>query len=1119
MRSRRPVDVGSPRAARLLTATYAAATATAVVLTLTRRHARVPSAAEELFGLLNVPVAPTAVSVVVLVLATRALLGRKRIGLWFVAAFQLLGALFGVLAVLPPGRHPLLWMWHTRGELGRVLDVAGLVVAGAAGWWLWRLRGQFTARLQRGSWWAAALALVAGGALTLLLAWALLGAVGVPRSQTRAMVHTVLAVLGGVAPGAGVLVPRWVVDTTAVCAAATIVVAVALFLASARPASRWSPDRELALRRLLRAQGDRDSLGYFATRRDKASVFSPDGGAAVTYAVAAGVSLASADPVGPRSAWLPAIDAWRAEAREYGWLPAVVAASEEGARAYASRGMRVLLLGDEAVLDPARFDLRRADLARVRHAADRARRAGVTVQVHRQGTIGPDELAAIADASGEWRSSDTERGFSMALGRVADPADDRVVHVTAHDVTGRLTGLLTFTPWGRDGASLDLMRRGPFAPNGTTELMVAELLARSASLGLTRVSLNFCMFRGVFADAARLGSRSLTRLNASVLGLFDRFWQLERLYRATDKYGPAWSPRFLCYDDAVSLPQIALAAAALEGFVPWPARHRSTTGRLDEAHLALVAGLAAETPDARAGRPRQGGRPGPPRADESHHRLTTLDRLRSTGRDPYPVGGGPATPLADVPGVVGGAWRVGERVEVVARVRELRDHGAVVFLTLDDGGLRLQALAEVSRAGLDAVTDLAACVDTGDLVRVAGRTGRSRAGTPSLLVDTWRMEAKALHPVPWRSFDDPQARVRRRSTDLIVHPEHVGLLRRRSAVVAALRQGLMDRGFLEVETPMLHTVHGGATARPFRTYSNAYGVDLTLRIAPELYLKRLLVGGIGPVFELGRSFRNEGADATHNPEFTSLEVYEPHADYETMRHLAEHLVKDAATAVHGRPALPLPPAGRLRSGLADVDLTDISAPWPVVPVLDAVSDAVGRTVGPGTDLDTLLEVATRHGVSVPEGGGWGAVVEELYAELVEPATTRPTFYTDFPVETSPLVRPHRREGGLAERWDLVIGGMEVATAYSELTDPVDQRERLVEQSVRAAAGDPEAMDVDEDFLHALELGMPPTGGLGLGVDRLVMLLTNTPIRSVLTFPFVRPERRRAGGRQEAPAWS
>ena len=273
-----------------------------------------------------------------------------------------------------------------------------------------------------------------------------------------------------------------------------------------------------------------------------------------------------------------------------------------------------------------------------------------------------------------------------------------------------------------------------------------------------------------------------------------------------------------------------------------------------------------------------------------------------------------------------------------------------------------------------------------------------------------------------------------------------------------------------------------------------------MRIAPELYLKRLVVAGMGPLFEIGRNFRNEGADATHNPEFTSLEAYEPFGDYTTMRLLTESLVKNAATAVHGAPVLPL-----LRPD-GEYELVDVSAPWPVVTVLDAVSAAVGRPIDLATDFDVLLELARRHEIPIHEGMGPGALIEDLYAELVEGATVHPTFYVDFPVETSPLTGPHRTQPGLVERWDLVVNGMELGTAYSELTDPLEQRRRLTDQSLKAALGDPEAMEVDEEFLRALETGMPPTGGLGIGVDRLAMLIIGTSIRGVLTFPFVRPAR-------------
>ena len=362
------------------------------------------------------------------------------------------------------------------------------------------------------------------------------------------------------------------------------------------------------------------------------------------------------------------------------------------------------------------------------------------------------------------------------------------------------------------------------------------------------------------------------------------------------------------------------------------------------------------------------------------------------------------------------------------------------------------------------------------------------------------MAAKALQPVPFGGLTDPGQRARQRTLDLLVHPEAGDKLRARSVALRAVRDTLLAEGYLEAETPILGTVHGGATARPFRTFSHAYGVDLVLRIAPELALKRLLAGDMGPVFEMGRNFRNEGADATHNSEFTVLEAYKPFADYHDMRRLTESVIKAAARAVYGAEVIPLPGP----DGVSQ--LVDVSGEWPVVTVCEAVSAAVGQQVDQFTDLETLLGLARAHQVAVHDGMGPGAVLEELYGELVEGATIMPTFYADFPVETSPLTGPHRSKPGLVERWDLVIRGSELGTAYSELNDPIEQRRRLTEQSWKAAAGDAEAMEIDDDFLAALEAGMPPAGGLGIGLDRVVMLLTESNIREVLSFPFVRPKR-------------
>jgi lysyl-tRNA synthetase class 2 len=344
--------------------------------------------------------------------------------------------------------------------------------------------------------------------------------------------------------------------------------------------------------------------------------------------------------------------------------------------------------------------------------------------------------------------------------------------------------------------------------------------------------------------------------------------------------------------------------------------------------------------------------------------------------------------------------------------------------------------------------------------------------------------------------------VRSRYVDLAVNAESRDLITARSSALRSIRETLFAKGFIEVETPILQQIHGGATARPFVTHINAYAMDLFLRIAPELYLKRLCVGGVERVFELGRAFRNEGVDFSHNPEFTLLEAYQAHADYTVWIEGCRELIQNAAEAANGAQIAMRPRTQddsiSHGSGLEPVDISGV---WTVH---DAVSEALGEHIDADTELQTLRKLC--DAARIPYRGYWdaGAVVLELYEHLVEDRTEHPTFYTDFPTSVSPLTRPHRSKRGVAERWDLVAWGVELGTAYSELTDPVEQRRRLEEQSLLAAGGDPEAMELDEDFLQAMEYAMPPTGGLGMGVDRVVMLITGRSIRETLPFPLAKP---------------
>jgi lysyl-tRNA synthetase class 2 len=475
-------------------------------------------------------------------------------------------------------------------------------------------------------------------------------------------------------------------------------------------------------------------------------------------------------------------------------------------------------------------------------------------------------------------------------------------------------------------------------------------------------------------------------------------------------------------------------------------------------------------------------------------------RLAEAGRDPYPVNFPRTATLAEVRARFGDLpidTATGEKVAVTGRVIFIRNTGKLSFATLRAGdGTELQAMLSLDRVGKEALDDWKRLVDLGDHVGILGEVITSRRGELSVLADRWEMTAKALRPLPVAHKPmSEESRVRQRYVDLIMRPAARETVRTRATVVRSLRESLHDRDFLEVETPMLQLLHGGAAARPFVTRSNALDTDLYLRIAPELFLKRAVVGGIERVFEINRNFRNEGVDSTHSPEFAMLEAYQAYADYDTMATLTRELVQEAAHRLSGSHVV------RHHDGTE----LDLSGEWRQVSLFDALSEALGEDVTVTTSLERLVEFAVKHDVAVDPEGGPGKLAEELFEALVVPGLVAPTFVRDYPEETSPLTRAHREVPGLAEKWDLYVLGFELATAYSELVDPVVQRERLVAQSVLAAKGDPDAMQLDEDFLRAMEHGMPPSGGMGMGIDRLLMALTGLGIRDTILFPLVRPE--------------
>jgi lysyl-tRNA synthetase, class II len=474
--------------------------------------------------------------------------------------------------------------------------------------------------------------------------------------------------------------------------------------------------------------------------------------------------------------------------------------------------------------------------------------------------------------------------------------------------------------------------------------------------------------------------------------------------------------------------------------------------------------------------------------------------MLAQGRDPYPVSLERTHTLRevrdahpDLPPDTG----TGETVGVTGRVIFLRNTGKLCFATLREGdGTELQAMLSLALVGDEALARWKSIVDLGDHVFVHGEVATSRRGELSVMADRWEMASKAVRPLPVAHRElSEEMRVRQRYVDLIMRPEAREMVRNRAQVVRTLRSVLHDHDYVEVETPMLQLQHGGATARPFVTHANALDTDLYLRIAPELFLKRSVVGGIERVFEINRNFRNEGIDSTHSPEFAMLEAYQAYATYDDMADLTRELVLASARAVFGSTIV----------RHADGTEHDLGKPWRSVTLHGAVSEAVGRDVTLDTSVEELRKLATAHDVELKDSLSAGEIVLELFEKLVEHTLVEPTFVRDYPIEVRPLTRRHRTDPRLSEAWDLIVFGTELATAYSELVDPVEQRERLYAQSLLAAAGDVEAMQVDEDFLRAMEYGMPPTGGMGMGIDRLLMMLTGLGIRETILYPIVRSE--------------
>ncbi|MUM35581.1 DUF2156 domain-containing protein, partial [Mycobacterium sp. CBMA361] len=817
----------------------------------------------------------------VLVLLAAALAARKRIA-WWILLVYMVGAIGWNIYGLLTGNRPVvdLTVMEDLGEaLGLVFHIGVSVV-------LLMSRSQFWAKVRRGALLKAAGTLVASMAVGILLAWGLLELFPGTLQPEYRLAYAANRVIGFATVGKDAFEgghPHVFLNALfGLFGAAALILAAIVLFQSQRAENALTGEDESAIRGLLELWGKNDSLGYFATRRDKAVVFAPNGRAAVTYRVEVGVCLASGDPVGDPRAWQPAIEAWLALCQSYGWAPGVMGASSAGAEAYRQGGLNALHLGDEAILHPESYRLSGSDMRAVRQAVTRARRAGLTVRMRRHRDLSADEMAAV------------------------------ITHADA------------------------------------------------------------------FEQGSQLGAGPILRLWRAVLIFLSRWWQLEALYRSNMKYLPEWVPRYACYEDARLMPRVGVASVIAEGYLVLPFSRREEqphtghhtavpqtlldSGRLHQDGSAPDMSDLVD-PDSDATEARR-------LPDQVRVRMAKLESAQDTN------------------------------VCVAGRVLRLRDYGGVLFAQLRDWSGEIQLLLDNSlltagdgaseATGNSAVAEFTAAIDLGDLIEVSGVMGASRNGTVSVLAHNWRLLGKCLRPLPdkWKGLTDPEARVRTRYLDLAINTESRDLITARSRVLHSIRETLMGKGFLEVETPILQQIHGGANARPFETHINAYDLDLYLRIAPELYLKRLCVGGVERVFELGRAFRNEGVDFSHNPEFTLLEAYQAHADYNVWIDGCREIIQNAAAAANGSQVVMRPgPDGNLTP-------VDISGVWPVKTVHDAVSEALGEQVTPETDVATLRKLCDAAAIAYRTHWDAGAIVLELYEHLVEDRTEAPTFYTD-----------------------------------------------------------------------------------------------------------------------------
>ena len=916
-------------------------------------------------SLLTLPLVPGFVYAALLLVMAVGLRRRLRAAWWLLLIWWLILPQLGRLVFLISGRATV---------AQTVQLIIGLVLMTAVTVLLFRVKNQFVARRVPGNLGLAILVFVGGGALVWILGTLLTLRFGDTRNFGSAGYHVYDSMVGelGRFPGPDAIhSPLWVRFVVGVLGAIVILGAAYLLFRPPKATHFLTAADDARVRTLLRDYGDLDSLGYFATRRDKSVIW--DTGdpatarAGVSYRPIGSVSLASGNPIGDPQHWPDAIESWRQSARDTGLSVAVMGAGEEGAAAYSASGMTAWEIGDEAIVNLREFSLNGPGMRPIRQSVTRLQRRGYTTRVLRHSDLEPSglrhpQLRRRVLAWRRWRRARLLDGPGPAGG----PSRRRVrAGARRTTPTAGCAGSSSFSPWGRNGLSLDLMRRDPTADNGLVELMVASLAERSAQFGVARASMNFAVFREAFERGAEIGAGPIAKAWRQALLLASRNWQLESLYRSNAKYLPSWQPRFMCFEYASDLPRVGTAAGSAEGFLTRPSLASLLNRKESGAPAALETGTEAYAAEVRALMP-----PEPDLLAEalSAEKLPEQVRVRRDKVEPVegprhravpgrlPPHPHPRPRCARRPVSWPRTPGPGETVSITGRVLLKRKLGRIGFATLRDGSGDLQVL--ISRDGVgDELFDLwQHDIDLGDHIGVTGEVMATHRGELSVQATSLQLTSKSLRPLPdkHKGLTDPEARIRARYVDLIIRPEAREIAYARATVVRSVRDSLARRGFTEVETPILQLIHGGANARPFETHINAYDLDLYLRIATELHLKRLIVGGMEKVFEMGKQFRNEGADFKHNPEFTSLELYETYGDYDTMRILTQEIIQEAAVAVYGEPV-----ARRAEGPDGKIVEYDLSGDWPVKTICQAVSEKLGEEITADTPA---------RGAAAPRGG-------------------------------------------------------------------------------------------------------------------------------------------------------